>query len=48
MFLYDRAFDDCVDRLRDIPRNFEQALLIGCPSPSWVRRLHERAEAGAE
>lgn len=45
MFLYDRAFDDCLDRLRDIPRNFEQALLIGCPSPSWVRRLHERASS---
>ena len=41
LFLYDRAFDDCLDRLRDIPRKFERALLLGCPSPDWVRRLLE-------
>lgn len=36
LFLYDRAFDDCLDRLRDIPRKFERALLLGCPSSDWV------------
>ncbi|HEU0310760.1 MAG TPA: SAM-dependent methyltransferase [Sphingomicrobium sp.] len=43
MFLYDRAFDDCVDRLRDIPQQFDRALLIGCPSPDWPGRLRELA-----
>ena len=39
LFLYERAFDDCLDRLRDIPRKFEHALLLGCPSPDWVTRV---------
>lgn len=39
LFLFDRAFDDCLDRLRDISRRFERALLLGCPSPEWPRRL---------
>ena len=39
MFLFDRAFDECLDRLRDIPRNFDRALLLGCPSPDWRSRL---------
>ena len=43
MFLLDRAFDDCLDRLRDIRRSFDQALFIGCPSPDWPRRLAEFA-----
>lgn len=38
LFLLDRAFDDCLDRLRDIPRQFENALLLGCPSPAWRER----------
>lgn len=39
LFLLDRAFDECLDRLRDIARPFERALLIGCPSPAWPERL---------
>ena len=39
MFLYDRAFDECLDRLRDISRSFERVLLVGCPSPAWPARL---------
>lgn len=39
MFLFDRAFDDCIERLQDIARPFERALLIGCPSPGWPQRL---------
>ena len=35
LFLLDRAFDDCLDRLRDIPRRFERGLLLGCPTPDW-------------
>ena len=44
LFLLDRAFDDCVERLAGIARNFGKALLIGCPSPAWPDRL--RAFAG--
>jgi hypothetical protein len=39
MFLFDRAFDDCIERLQVIARPFERALLIGCPSPVWPQRL---------
>lgn len=39
LVLYDRAFDECLDRLRDIPRPFDRALLLGCPSPDWPSRL---------
>jgi hypothetical protein len=39
MFLYKRAFDDCLERLEGISRPFERALLIGCPSPDWPDRL---------
>lgn len=43
LFLFDRAFDDCLDRLRDFPRRFERALLVGCPTPEWPERLAEMA-----
>lgn len=39
MFLLDRAFEECIDRLRDIQRNFDHALLVGCPSPAWRELL---------
>lgn len=45
LFLFDRAFDDCLDRLRDISRRFGLALMLGCPSPEWPRRLRALAEA---
>lgn len=35
LFLYDRAFEECLDRLRDFARPFDRALLLGCPSPEW-------------
>ena len=38
-FLLDRAFDECLDRLRDIARPFERILLLGCPSADWPQRL---------
>jgi hypothetical protein len=44
MFLFDRAFDDCLERLQDIGRPFRRALLIGCPSPEWPARLRDFAE----
>jgi hypothetical protein len=39
LFLFERAFEECLDRLRDISRPFERALLLGCPSPLWPGRL---------
>ena len=44
LFLYGRAFDDCLDRLRLIRRRFGPALLMGCPDPEWPERLGEFAE----
>jgi SAM-dependent methyltransferase len=38
-FLYDRAFDDCLDRLADIRGDFAQVLLAGCPNPEWRTRF---------
>ena len=38
-FLLDRAFDDCLERIGDMARPFTSALLIGCPTPDWPRRL---------
>ena len=35
LFLFERAFDDCLDRLSLVQRRFERALLIGCPDPHW-------------
>ena len=42
-FLYDRAFDDCVDRLASIQREFQTVLLAGCPNPDWPQRLAGKA-----
>ena len=39
LLLLDRAFEECIDRLLDIPRRFERVLLLGCPSPDWPARL---------
>lgn len=44
LFLHERAFDDCLDRLASIQRHFRSALLIGCPDPDWPRRLGTFAE----
>jgi NADH dehydrogenase [ubiquinone] 1 alpha subcomplex assembly factor 5 len=38
-FLYERAFDDCLERIALLDRRFRRALLIGCPDPSWPGRL---------
>lgn len=39
LFLYARAFEDCLERLALIHRPFKSALLIGCPDPTWRNRL---------
>jgi len=38
-FLYDRAFDDCMDRLADVREIFADALLVGCVNPDWPGRV---------
>lgn len=38
-FLHAHAFDELLDRLRDVRRTFSRALLLGCPDPSWRARL---------
>ena len=41
LFLHQRAFGDCLERLALIQRRFHSALLIGCPDPDWRRQLAE-------
>lgn len=43
LFLYERAFEDCLDRLAMVRRRFDHALLIGCPDPGWPERLRNFA-----
>jgi hypothetical protein len=39
LFLHERAFEDCLERLALIRRPFKSALLIGCPDPDWRSRM---------
>lgn len=39
LFLHERAFDDCVQRIALVQRRFERALLIGSPDRTWPDRL---------
>ena len=41
LFLYERAFEDCLDRLAMIQGRFRSALLTGCPDPQWPERLRQ-------
>ena len=41
LFLHERAFGDCLDRIALLRSRFAQALLIGCPDPQWPKRLGE-------
>ncbi|MDQ3075237.1 MAG: class I SAM-dependent methyltransferase [Pseudomonadota bacterium] len=43
LFLHERAFAECLDRLDDVKRSFDRALLVGVPDPAWVARLEARA-----
>jgi NADH dehydrogenase [ubiquinone] 1 alpha subcomplex assembly factor 5 len=43
LFLLDRTFEDCIERIALGHRRFEHALLLGCPDPAWPRRLKEVA-----
>ena len=42
LFLFDRAFEDCLERLDDIRVEFSDVLLAGCPNPGWPQRLGAR------
>ena len=44
LFLLERAFDDCLERIQSLGRRFDRALLIGCPDRSWPRRLGQLCE----
>ena len=39
LFLFERVFDDCLDRVALVNRRFDRALLIGCPDAAWPERL---------
>ena len=39
LFLVERAFADCLDRIAMMERRFTRALLIGCPDVAWPQRL---------
>lgn len=39
LFLYERVFEEILERLADVRRRFESALMIGVPDPSWPERL---------
>jgi hypothetical protein len=41
LFMLERAFADCLERLALVQRSFDNALLIGCPDPGWPQRLGE-------
>jgi hypothetical protein len=43
LFLHERAFEDCLERLLIMNRRFDRALLIGCPDPAWPHRLQALA-----
>lgn len=44
LFLFERAFADCLDRIAVQGRRFERGLLIGCPDPAWPAQLAEVAD----
>jgi NADH dehydrogenase [ubiquinone] 1 alpha subcomplex assembly factor 5 len=39
LFLFNRAFEDCIERIALMGHRFDRALLIGCPDPRWLERL---------
>ena len=39
LFLLERAFADCLERIALVQRPFRQALMIGCPGRDWRQRL---------
>jgi hypothetical protein len=44
LFLYERAFADCLERIELVGRRFRSCLLVGCPDREWPERLRPVAE----
>jgi hypothetical protein len=44
LFLHERAFEDCLERIALVNRRFRSALMIGCPDPAWPNRLKLHSE----
>ena len=44
LFLYERVFTDCLERIELTQRRFENGLLIGCPDPNWPDHLRAMAD----
>jgi len=44
LFLFERVFADCLDRMALVQRRFERALLLGCPDNKWPERLRAAAD----
>ena len=42
-FLLERAFGDCLERIEMLGHRTDRSLLLGCPDPSWPRRLGQFA-----
>src|SRR3954468_676428 len=40
LFLYERVFADCLERVSMMQRHFRHALLIGCPDPAFAERMN--------
>ena len=45
LFLYDRAFEDLIERLEIVRRSFDQALLIGTLNAEWRTQLSGRVQS---
>lgn len=44
LFLYERAFADCLERIELVRRRFRSCLLVGCQDREWPERLRPVAE----
>jgi hypothetical protein len=45
LFLHQRSFEDCLDRLALMQRRFNSAMLVGCPDRNWRDRLGQWVES---
>jgi len=45
LFLFERVFADCLERIALVQRRFERALLVGCPDPGWPDRLRQTSNS---
>jgi NADH dehydrogenase [ubiquinone] 1 alpha subcomplex assembly factor 5 len=46
LFLFERAFADCLERIEMLDRSFERALIIGCPDVRWRDAIRSVAAGG--